>query len=279
MTLKKGIVLSLLILPICGYSQFAEKIVSARPGQANGPFGVGKNVYQIQTGFKYDYWQNEGSGSELTNKLFDNSTILRIGIFENTELRGSFQLNILDRYFLENNNFQTPDQTGNLESKLENTQQGISKSSLGIRQNINNQSGFIPAIGVQLTTLFGGLNDYKMNTVDVQLRLLLQHKILKKLVLNTNFTASLETENLAYTFSLSYPLTEKLRIVGEMYGIKYFNDSFYNNTISTNFDAGFGYLINSNFQIDLFGGFGKHNEFHSEFFISTGLSYRINRRD
>ncbi|MFT7086226.1 MAG: hypothetical protein ACJAV5_001950 [Vicingaceae bacterium] len=49
---KKGITLLLLILPFSSFSQYVEKIVCGRPGQANGPFAAGKRVFQVQTGFR-----------------------------------------------------------------------------------------------------------------------------------------------------------------------------------------------------------------------------------
>ena len=273
---KKGIILIFFILPFYTFSQYNEKIGSGRPGVANGPFGVGKKIYQVQTGFRFSESNVGTPFVNNTNKTFDNSTIFRIGLFEKTEVRASAQYNIRDQFKAENSLF--PQHISDPASKLETVQNGISNWNLGIRQNLSEQKNIIPALGIQLTALFGGLKNYKTEAVAYQLRLLLQHKIAKKLVLNTNLTATTKTESLSYTFSLNYPISPTLRVVGEMYGIKYFNNANFKTQITNNFDLGIGYWLSNNLQLDLFGGFGYNGATFRSKFISTGLSYRINRR-
>lgn len=273
---KKGIILIFFILPFYTFSQYNEKIGSGRPGVANGPFGVGKKIYQVQTGFRFSESNVGTSFVNNTNKTFDNSTIFRIGLFEKTEVRASVQYNIRDQFKVENSLFPRPvaDTAGN----LENVQNGLSNWNLGVRQNLSEQKNIIPAIGIQLTALFGGFKNYETDAIAYQLRLLLQHKFLKKLVLNTNLTAATKTETLSYTFSLNYLICPSVRIVGEIYGVKYFNDANLKTQITNNFDLGIGYWLSNNLQLDLFGGFGYNGATFRTKFISTGLSYRINRR-
>tara|TARA_B110000503_G_C7170283_1_gene423909 strand:+ start:379 stop:1212 length:834 start_codon:yes stop_codon:yes gene_type:complete len=273
---KKGITLLLLILPFSSFSQYAEKIVSGRPGQANGLFGVGKSIYQVQTGFRFSESNLGNSIVKNTNKTFDNSTLFRVGLFEKTEIRAGIRYNIRDKFKVENSLFPRPISGPAAES--ENVQNGLSNWNLGIRQKLTNQKGIIPAIGIQGSALFGGLINYETDAIAYQLRLLLQHKIAKKLTLNTNITTVNKTESLNYTFSLSYPISPSLRIIGEMYRVKYFNNLNFKTQIMNNFYLGFGFWISDNLQLDVFGGCGYNGATFRTKFISTGLSYRINRR-
>jgi hypothetical protein len=276
MIVNKGIFLALFVLPLCLFSQYTEKIGSGRPGQANGPFGVGKNIYQVQTGFRLSEVDSEYFIFKLNTEIIDNSTMFRIGLFERTELRAGIDYNIRDKFREENTVLQSQSRTSNREERVLN---GVSNMSLGIRQNLTQQKKALPAIGIQATALLGGLNDYKTDVVAVQFRLLLQHKITKNLLLNTNLTTATETENLSYTFSLNYLITPSIRLVGEMYGVAYFNEVNLEKDVTNNFDFGIGYWISDNLQVDLFGGFGYNGSTFRSKFISTGLSYRINRRN
>ena len=183
MIVNKGIFLALFVLPLCLFSQYTEKIGSGRPGQANGPFGVGKNIYQVQTGFRLSEVDSEYFIFKLNTEIIDNSTMFRIGLFERTELRAGIDYNIRDKFREENTVLQSQSRTSNREERVLN---GVSNMSLGIRQNLTQQKKALPAIGIQATALLGGLNDYKTDVVAVQFRLLLQHKITKNLLLNTN---------------------------------------------------------------------------------------------
>jgi len=276
MIVNKGIFLALFVLPLCLFSQYTEKIGSGRPGQANGPFGVGKNIYQVQTGFRLSEVDSEYFIFKLNTEIIDNSTMFRIGLFERTELRAGIDYNIRDKFREENTVLQSQSRTSNREERVLN---GVSNMSLGIRQNLTQQKKALPAIGIQATALLGGLNDYKTDVVAVQFRLLLQHKITKNLLLNTNLTTATETENLSYTFSLNYLITPSIRLVGEMYGVAYFNEVNLEKDVTNNFDFGIGYWISDKLQVDLFGGFGYNGSTFRSKFISTGLSYRINRRN
>jgi len=64
-----------------------------------------------------------------------------------------------------------------------------------------------------------------------------------------------------------------------MYGVAYFNEVNLEKDVTNNFDFGIGYWIIDNLQVDLFGGFGYNGSTFRSKFISTGLSYRINRRN
>lgn len=250
--------------------------MTARPGQANGPFSVGKRVYQVQTGFRYSESELNYNFEKTGREIFDKSTIFRIGIFEKTELRGGLTYNLSEKITQRRVTIQ--DLLFGLKGEPSNTINGVSGWSLGFRQNLIAQRNFIPAVGVQLTALFGGSNNYITNVIDYQLRILLQHKILKKVVLNTNFTSSIETENINYVFSLSYPLSSKFRIVTELFGTKYFEHPVFDYELTNNFDLGVGYLLSNNLQLDLFGGLGKNGSKLKSYFLSTGLSYRLNTR-
>jgi hypothetical protein len=72
-----------------------------------------------------------------------------------------------------------------------------------------------------------------------------------------------------YTAALGIGLTEKVGMFVEGFGL--FATGADNKHLA---DAGFTWLLLPNLQFDISGGIGL-NEAASDFFISTGLSYRI----
>lgn len=267
------IIISLFGFPYIISAQYAEKIVSGRPGQSNGPFGVGKNIYQVQSGFTYKKRIYKPSSFKIKDESFSNTSVFRIGILEKTELRGGYNFN-----FIETSKVSYPEPNSN-SGYIQESKYNLENLSLGIRQNLLSQKGVIPATGFQFTALFDENATFKSDIILYQFRLLLQHKIIENLILNTNLTAVYQSQNFDYTFSLQYALSQKTRFVAEMFGTK-FNENFslgvgfYNN-----FDVGFGYFVTDNFILDFSIGHGYFFDVQNNYFISTGFSYRINKRN
>ncbi len=262
-----------LILCFCfkiSTAQYAEKIASGRPGQANDPFSVGKGIYQIQSGLDFINVESDFGNRETELSAWNQNSLIRLGIFERFEVRIGYGYQIREQF------------STNITTEFPEEQSGFNAFQFGLRHNIIMQKGIIPTIGIQFTTRFGGLNVYRQNRFSYEGKLLLQHKISEKLVLNTNF--SLEYNDQVdytfgrYVFSFAYSLTDRLSVLAEAYGIVDSND-FY-----LFFDGGFGYLLSNNLQLDIFGGYGNNkiggeNSKIESYFVSLGFSYRINTRD
>ena len=65
-------------LPLMVFSQYSETIVTDRPGQANAPYTLGKQVIQIQSGYNY----NRVNAFQTNNTINGFSNVLRLGIWE-----------------------------------------------------------------------------------------------------------------------------------------------------------------------------------------------------
>lgn len=261
-----------LILCLCfkiSSAQYAEKIVSGRPGQANGPFSVGKGIYQIQSGLDFNNVKSDFGSEIATSYSINQNSVFRIGLFEHSEFRFAYGYQIKDEL------------SSNLNEFIEELS-GFNALQLGFRQNLMKQKSIIPAIGIQLTAKFGGFDRYEREQYNYEAKLLLQHHINEALTLNTNISAEYNDQQNntlgRYVLSFGYSLTEKIGLVAEAYG------TFNENNTDILFDAGISYLLSPNFQLDAYTGYGS-NKIAGEsptiesYFISLGFSYRINTRD
>lgn len=59
------------------FSKYSEKIGSGRPGQSNSPFGVGKHIYQVQTGIIFSEVDLDTFTQKLNSEKIKNNTILK----------------------------------------------------------------------------------------------------------------------------------------------------------------------------------------------------------
>lgn len=263
----------LLALPQLVYSQYSETIASGRPGNANGPFSVGKGVYQVQFGQNFIQSTNSASsnykGFLPEERIISGPDVLfRIGIKEDFELRIGAAYT-----FSEKVNY-TP-------SEFNEQFSGLNTFVIGVRQNLFAQKGILPATAIQFTTNFGGVNEYKKELPDASFRLNLANKIGEKLNLNWNFISRWEPDNSSitgfYIFSFSYPILKDLTISAEVFGN-------IDETTKLNGGIGLSYILNSNFQIDAYGSYGKNeiergNITQELFTMNAGISYRIVKRD
>lgn len=210
----------------------------------------------------------------MMKRLSIRTSVFRVGITEKIELRAGYQYDLYNRIKL------SPETFTFGSTKTD----GFNNFSLGVRKNLRSQNGLIPTIGLQFTTDFGGLKEYKQEKFNYELRLLLQHKLNKKSVLNTNLSAEydhfFDSVFARYILSFNQSLTEKLGIMLEAYG------TLDENNTELLFDAGLSYLVNKDLQVDLFGGYDIDKTGETEvaaeprtYFISAGISYRLNKRD
>ncbi|MEQ8910583.1 MAG: transporter [Vicingaceae bacterium] len=249
-------------------AQFSETIATGRPGQANGPFGVGKNIYQIQSGLYFDQNSTNLSPNKLEQSSWSHNSVIRLGLKEDFEFRLAYRYQILDRI-----------ESGS--EKLRSDIAGFRNFSFGFRQFLAEQKGLLPSFGLQFTAISGGSNRYAKQNLDTELKLIAHHRITDKFGLNTNLAFRWQVDQQAttalYVLSFRYTLTDKLRLVAEAYG------DIEEDDLSLLFDAGFGYFINDNFQLDCYAAYGQNQEGEfgpttTSYFVSAGFSYRLNKR-
>ncbi len=237
------------------FAQFGKTIRTGRPGASIGAYTVGKKVFQIQTGFNYNEREFDnvfGSNTWIFN------TVFRYGIFEKLEVSGVVNVR----------SDETLTVTG-----TEN-QFGVSNTQIGLRYNILEQKGAIPAIGLQSRLLLKAQSiDYRRENLGASLVLATGNKITDWFSVTTNWGIVLMGNggdpNSLYAINASFSLTEKWAVFAEVFG------SF--NSFSANYDAGFSYLINNDLQLDASAGWQGQNGL-VDIFIDFGLSCRWHNR-
>ncbi len=239
-------------LPLLLPAQFGETIRTGRPGQAIGPFTVGKNVFQAQQGIDY-YETSKGFllKSMVTNHVF------RFGLTETVEIS-----TVTD---YRNDKIKFSDTTF--------TFSGFSNLQIGGRIHLMDNKGIRPSLSIQarVRTPWGS-EEYQTNNFTPVVIVATGNKIGEKSGLSTNYIFSYGGGRLIANYVLNYglSLTEKIGIFAEAYGA-ILPDA------TVLFDTGFSFLANSDLQFDLFGGYGM-NRGVQDWFISTGISWRMHKR-
>ena len=240
------------------YAQYGETIRSGRPGQSIGPFTVGKNILQIQSGMDVFGFKNDNIGFSGNGYL--NNTVVRYGILERLEISA-----LID-YRVDNI------KAGGLETETS----GLSAFDIGGRYQVFAGKGAIPNIGFQMRVRLPVLSeDYKIDHVAPRFILVTGQKLSETFTLTTNWGGSWNGNNSMgtafYIVNLSFPIVGKLGGFVENYG------DITDGDFDSRFDAGLAYLSNKDLQWDILGGLGK-NDGVSDYFVSVGVSWRTKRK-
>ena len=254
--MKNYILVALLLMSNLAFGQYNETLRTARPGQSFGPFSVGSDVFQVQSGFNIGSAKQEGSINDFDG--FNYLLSLRYGITETIEIRSAFQFNS-DKI---TTNFG------------ENTMSGLSVWNVGIRTNILNNAGTKkPNLAFQADARINAVSsDFKANDVAPRFLLLHGQPINDWLSLTTNWGLSWNGNTTSprgfYTVAFSFPLVGKWGGFIENFG------EIVRGDFDTRFDTGVSYLANNNLAWDVSIGYGK-NDLVTDFFIDFGVSWRV----
>lgn len=252
-------------------AQFAETIASGRPGNANGTNSIGKGVYQAQIGYNFANSSLRGSnliGVVPNYREFQGADgMFRIGLREDLELR------IFTNVFgLDHSEF---------EKDQDIEQSGLERLTVGFRQSLTQQKGFWPAFCVQFAVDFGGIGQYQSENPDPILRFNFSNRLSDNLVVNYNFANrwNVDESNLQgfYILNFGYALSDKFTLAAEAFGFTREKENAINGGL------GLAYLLNNDFQLDLYGSYGTNyfKDFQSEqalLSLTAGISYRIVNR-
>lgn len=237
---------------LCAFSQTHSSIRTGRPGQAIGPYVVGTDYLQIQSGYDHA-WQN--GDTKLQTALQNN--VIRYGADERFELSSVVSW-----------------QHDSISAPAQENKEGISDFQLGFRYNINDRpDGIIPGFGVQTRFKLTNIaSDYRSENLAPVIIFVANHNLIDTLALGTNLgiTYSGNDTEPKYTFvsNLSFPIAERWSSFFEIYG------NSQNAVASVYADTGLAYLYSNDLQIDGYLGGGK-NHGVSEFFLSVGFSWRF----
>lgn len=243
----------LLVVGQIAFAQYSATIQSGRPGQSIGPFTVGKDIFQIQSGVDITGFATEvntSGGGWVSNH------VIRYGLAERLEISS-----LLD-YRAEKI------KAASGETRLE----GLSSLDLGGRYHIYSGHGLTPSIGFQLRVRLPVLSeDYKIDRVAPQFAVATSQNLWDQCTLVTNWGATwdgISSDGSGfYTVNVSFPLSKKWSGFIENYGTLASGD------FTTRVDTGIAWLWTSDLQLDVLGGLGK-NYGVRDYFISAGLSWR-----
>ncbi len=239
-----------LALLIVSTSISAQTIVTDRPDQTESSSTVPKGSFQIESGVVVGFSKIEEVSERQT---LAPSTLFRYGITNGIELRFVNQFESIK-------NRTTSDKVNGMSDLEIGT-----KFQILQKDNVNTEIAFlshliIPSGSKELTI-------DKMGTIN---KLSISHAISETVGIGYNVGYDYfgtGKGNFTYSLALAIGLSPKLGIYLEPYGgIIEFDDH------ESNFDAGFTYLIQDNFQLDVSFGTGLN---HNMTYISAGASINI----
>ncbi|MEM9023233.1 MAG: hypothetical protein AAGB22_05810, partial [Bacteroidota bacterium] len=252
-------------------AQQPETIATDRPGQAFNATTVGKHVFQLQWGSSFTRSQSStpsGFFEETVNALASDLSV-RVGLGERLEVNTTWIFNRNSGEF----------RGDDFDADISVT--GVSASQVGARYTITNGSGALPAIGVQAALdLNLKAEEFENEGIAPLVLIATSQPLYKSLGLATNWGVTWDgsdaSPNYNYVINLSQGLGDQWTVFIENYGsLAEKNDD--DMDFDTFFDGGVAYLVNSNFQFDLFAGYANNaygiRDFE-DFFIAMGFSWR-----
>jgi hypothetical protein len=215
-------------------------------------------VFQIQTGVRYGDFENEDLNTEGDH--IEHTTSLRYGILENVELRSAFKIR----------SDQVDKESGSQDFG------GLNFWNVGIRYNVKSGSGYQPSFGLQADVGLRWVDeDYQADNLAPRFMLIHGQRLSDTFVLTTNWAIRWNGNDSqargSYVLNLGFPIGGGWSSFVETYGELVGDDLDYR------FDTGLGYLVNNDFKLDISGGYG-HNEGLTDWFVDSGISWRIKRK-
>lgn len=241
---KKIVLLCVLVLTL---KTFSQGIVTDRPDQTESSVTVGKNDFQIESGVLYQK-------SDNSNSFFGPSTLLRYGFTNGVELRFVSQYESTEIGL----------EGGDISYSGINDLEFGAKIQLLKKETINTEMAFLSHLIIP-----SAKENLSSNQVGVVNKLSISHVISDKIGLGYNIGYDYvgKQSSLTYSAALGIQLSNSIGFYVEPYG-----EWGESNNFESNFDVGFSYLVNDNFQLDASYGVGLNNDMQ---YLSVGFSWRI----
>jgi hypothetical protein len=200
-----AIVVLLLFVSVKNYSQTLDAIVPDRPGQTNPPTIVPVGIFQLETGFSRE---SSKSGDILTTNFLYNTSLIRIGLLENCELRLTFE-------------YAGTKIDSAAQSSIVN---GFNPISVGSKLAVCPEKGMIPqtSFNISITLPYFGKQEFRPPYLAPSFFLLMQNTLSDRYSLGYNLGLQWDgnepNATAVYSISLSITVVESLSIFAEFYG-------------------------------------------------------------
>jgi len=232
-------------------------LVTDRPDATEAPSTVAPGILQVETGGFYESFESNNVKQET---FVFNTTLLRLGLLDNVELRLGWD-------FVEG-------QTSINGNTLDNVTSGFNPLLLGTKVNITEAKGLLPEIGLigHLYLPFTASKDYRPETTGVDFRFSFSHDLSEKSNVSYNLGAQWRNDSpeaaYIYTLAYGYSITSTFGAYVEIYG-DFPEDSKANHL----WDAGLTYLVSNDIQLD--ATVGRSFTEGQDILLSAGVSFRF----
>jgi hypothetical protein len=231
-----------------------------RPSQTYSSFVVPKGVFQIESGFGYSQIKQVGFGQDFyIENISLNSFQLRYGISKNVELRLSQNISY--------------NRLGPKGDKV-TSDLLFAPTSIGTKIRIVDEDGMRPQISFLAdfgNELFSDTGSENIKVFRFNFSNTISSKFSIAYGLGMNFGTDFINSSTSVTLLGSYTVSPKISVFAEYYTI--INTDFFN---THNYDFGATYLVNNNFQLDLYlGSYFKKQITNADLIFGFGFSTRI----
>lgn len=230
------------------YTVSAQQIQTDRPNETESPNTISAHHLQAESGFSF-----EEQHGKKTYEIPE--VVLRYGIFKNAEFR-------IESAFA-------------IDHDQEKNSQGIKPVTFGVKYHFIDHNGIIPEMSVLGRLSIPWMADHSLQEqkYSPEIRLLAQYSVSKLAHLGYNLGAHWLSDTAKpeyiYTISGDYALTNKIKLVAEIYGLSESHHHAHNTA-----DVAVLYALSKKVQLDFITGSGIMHA-NSEKFAELGLSFKI----
>ncbi|MDJ1485524.1 transporter [Cytophagaceae bacterium YF14B1] len=238
-----------------------ESIATDRPDQTECPSIVPKGMFQIESGFQYEF--DKSDTSRIQNITY-NTSLIKYGLSEYAEFR------LIVEYMGCNSIYKR-------ETSVHEREASFSPVAIGMKLRICEESGLIPKTSLICHVDLPAFKcpENQVNTFVPRYRFTMSHTLSDKSSLSYNigseWNAVTTIPTHIYTLTLGRSLSEKWGMYIEGYGF-----ITKNQPADHRFDGGFTYLVTNDCQLDVSGGFGL-TPAAPDSFIGVGCSWRFKK--
>jgi hypothetical protein len=235
------------------YGQEESTIETDRPDETEAASVVPVRTIQLESGF---YFKKDGNRNQEFKMIQYPVLLVRVGVLDWLELRAESALQ----------------RNKTLIGTEDSDVNGLAPLTLGSKIALWQEKGLRPqAAFMVMVDMPIGSSELRPENPDPSLRLMFKNTLSERIDINYNVVYAWEGGIPAkgYAVSIGAALTEKLTIYAEAFGEKSKDEKAVHST-----DGGLLFLVTPTLQLDLAVG-TPFNSFGKNYFVTTGVSYRL----